>query len=208
MEILDKERLRSRFQSSGDRRLYISPILDESQLGEVSFDLRLGPDFKVSVLTRKPYVGLVRSDQNFGGTEKFRGAESFFRNTRRELGDRFILYPNQIVISCTLEYVGLPTDVYADVISRSSYTRLGLHMNTMVQPGFRGCFPLELFNHGNNPVELVVGARICQARFFELIAPAGGQSPSRKYFGNVRPVTSRAPDDPDLNKLEALREPR
>ncbi len=202
MDLLDKERMSAKIGMTGDKRLYIGPILEESQLGEVSFDLRLGTDFKVSVLTRQPFVKLVRADPDF------RGTESFLRNTRRELGDRFVLYPSQVVITCTLEYIGLPTDVYADVLSRSSYTRLGIDINTMVQPGFRGCFPLELFNHGNNPVELVVGARICQARFFELDTDAAAQSPGRKYFGNVRPVPSRAPDDPDITRLHAVREPR
>jgi len=202
VELLSKSKLLERMALSSDKRLYIAPILEQSQLGDVSFDLRLGTDFMVSILTRKSYIGIVRSDDNF------RGTESYFRNTRRELGDRFILYPSQIAITCTLEYIGLPVDVYADVISRSSFTRLGLHINTMVQPGFRGCFPLELFNHGNNPVELVVGGRICQARFFELEATASGQSPSRKYFGNVRPVASRAQEDRDIERLEAVRELR
>jgi dCTP deaminase len=78
----------------------------------------------------------------------------------------------------------------------------------MVQPGFRGCFPLDLFNHGNNPVELVVGSRICQARLFSLDLKSDSHSPARKYFGNVRPVASRAADDKDIEKLEAVREPR
>jgi dCTP deaminase len=186
----------------GDRRLYITPVLEQLQFGEVSIDLRLGVDFKVSILTRQPYIGLVREQKDF------RGIDSFFRTTRRELGDRFILYPSHAVIACTLEYVAPPTDVYTDIISRSSYTRLGLHINTMIQPGFRGCAPLELFNHSNNPVELVVGGRICQARFFELEKNVAPHTPARKYFGNVRPMVSRAQDDVDLRLLNGIRETR
>jgi dCTP deaminase len=202
VELLTKQKLNERIYVRGDAQLCITPILEETQIGDVSIDSRLGADFMVSVLTRKPFVGVVRADK------EFRGSESYFQNTRREFGDRVVLYPNQLSLACTLEYIALPLDVYADVLSRSSYTRLGIHINTMVQPGFRGCFPLELFNHGNNPVELVVGSRICQARFFELGSAAGYHSPSRKYFGNVRPVASRAPDDWDIEKLEAIREPR
>jgi dCTP deaminase len=123
---------------------------------------------------------------------------------------RFILYPNQVVLACSLEYIALPTDVYADLPTRSSYTRLGVHMNTMVQPGFRGCFPVELFNASNNPVELVVGSRIFQARMFTTGREsnyAAGAEP-RKYFGNVRPTLSRAPDDRDLSHLYEIQERR
>jgi dCTP deaminase len=201
VELLSRAAVIARLARGDERRLCIRPILDDTQVGEVSFDLRLGVDFEVSVLTRKPFVGLIRDND-------FRSAKSYFRPTRRELGDRFILYPNQIALACTLEYIGLPSDIYADILSRSSYTRLGIHVNTMIQPGFRGCFPLELFNHGNNPVEIVVGSRICQARFFELSDEAARHSSDRKYFGHVRPVTSRAADDADLAKLEKIREQR
>jgi len=202
VELLGKSAILKRLSEDSDKRLRVIPLLENDQVGEVSIDLRLGTDVLVSVLTRKPYISLVQGDVGF------RGPESYLQTTRRELGDRFVLYPNQVSIATTLEYIALPTDVYADVLSRSSYTRLGIHMNTMVQPGFRGCFPLELFNHGNNPVELVVGSRVCQARLFEISSPAASHTPFRKYFGNVRPVASRAQDDRDIKRLDAVREPR
>jgi len=74
----------------------------------------------------------------------------------------------------------------------------------MIQPGFRGCLPLELFNHGSTPVELIVGSRVCQARFYELQAGdeyLTSQPTPRKYFGAVRPVVSRADKDEDLVQL-------
>ena len=73
----------------------------------------------------------------------YRGIGSFFQATRRELGDRFVLYPHQMVLATTLEYVSLPADIYADLLTRSSFNRLGIHLSTMIQPGFRGCFPLD-----------------------------------------------------------------
>ncbi|WP_271598505.1 hypothetical protein [Bradyrhizobium sp. CCBAU 45384] len=41
--------------------------------------------------------------------------------TRRELGDIFVLYPSQLALTTTPKYVGLPADVHADVLTRSSY---------------------------------------------------------------------------------------
>jgi dCTP deaminase len=83
-------------------------------------------------------------------------------------------------------------------------------MNTMIQPGFRGCFPIELFNSGNNPVELVVGSRIFQTRLFALREESDyyGTSEPRKYLGNVRPVASRAAEDTDLSRLYRIQEKR
>lgn len=77
-------------------------------------------------------------------------------------------------------------------------------MNTMVQPGFRGCLSAELFNHGNSPVELVVGAKMFQMRLttVEADTPYGGVG--RKYFGNIRPVASKASEDQDLERLSLL----
>lgn len=182
--------------------LFISPLLDESQIGNVSIDLRLGYDFLVSIFTRKPYIEL-----GAGKGLHHRGISSYFQETRREIGDRFILYPNQVVLSTSLEYCSLPPNVYADILSRSSYTRLGIHINTMVQPGFKGCFPLELFNHGNNAIELVVGSRICQARFFRITESTDYQTSdlNRKYYGNIRPAVSKADQDFEIEKLEKLK---
>jgi dCTP deaminase len=204
VELLQRPEIQRRLNLSDKSGLFIDPLLDQDQVGEVTIDLRLGCDFLVSVLTRKPFINIVKDD---GG---FRGLASYYRGTRRELGDRLVLYPNQLVLACTLEYVALPSDVYADVLTRSSYTRLGVHMNTMIQPGFRGCFPIELFNSSNNPVELVVGSRVFQTRLFALQEESdysAGSEP-RKYLGNVRPVVSRAAQDADLPRLFQIQEKR
>lgn len=203
MELLHKTEIERRLGLADDYALRIDPLLDPKQVGEVTIDLRLGTDFLVSIHTRRAYVSLVKE-------EGYRGMGSFFQATRRELGDRFVLYPHQMVLATTLEYIALPPDVYADVLTRSSYNRLGVHLSSMIQPGFRGCFPLELFNHGNNPVELVVGSRLIQTRLFktEMDAAYVAAGRARKYFGDVRPKASRAADDPDLANLELVRERR
>lgn len=187
-----------RLGKDGESGLWIDPLLDERQIGEVTIDLRLGYDFLVSIVTRRPFIGIVRDD------ERFRSIASYFQPTRRELGERFILYPDQVVLATTLEYVALPSDCYADILTRSSYTRLGISVSTMVQPGFRGCFSVELFNHGNNPIELVVGAKMFQMRLTRLVDELKYGGLERKYFGNVRPTPSRAADDGDLPRLASL----
>ncbi|MEQ1515512.1 MAG: dCTP deaminase [Usitatibacteraceae bacterium] len=200
--MLDDQAISESLASAEADSLFIDPLLDKSQVGKVTIDLRLGYDFRVSIMTRKPSID-IGHDEN----QPHRMIGSYFQETRRELGDRFVLYPNQIVLSTTLEYVCLPPDVYADILSRSSYTRLGIPIGTMVQPGYRGTIPLELFNHGNSPIELVVGCRICQARLYKLDRPVnylqGGTK--RKYFGQVRPAVSAADADSELEILSKIR---
>jgi dCTP deaminase len=195
---MTRDELLERLGKPGPSGFWIDPLLDERQIGEVTTDLRLGYDFLVSIMTRRPFIGFDKEDDDF------RSVSSYFQPTRRELGERFILYPGQVVLSTTLEYVALPSDVYADLLTRSSYTRLGIAVNTLVQPGYRGCFSVELFNHGNNPVELVVGAKMFQMKLTKLPGgqPYGGVE--RKYFGNVRPTPSRADEDHDLPRLLRL----
>jgi len=203
MELLDKKRLIESLRSEDENSIFLDPLLDESQIGDITIDLRLGYDFYVSILTRKPYIEIAGGHGDFN-----RSIGSYFQETRREIGDRFVLYPNQVVLTTTLEYLSLPSDMYIDVLSRSSYTRLGIHLNTMVQPGFRGCIPLELFNHSNNAIELVAGSRICQARFFKMTSENEGYLDSagvpRKYYGDVRPTVSKADMDKDIKILSKI----
>lgn len=200
MTILVGEALNVRLNAPRGAELVVDPLLDATQIGRASIDLRLGYDFLVSVMTRRPSIDI-------GVSTDHRGIGSYFQETRRELGERFVLYANQVVLATSLEYIGLPADCYADISARSSYNRLGVPVATWLQPGFRGCVPLELFNHGNSPIELVVGCRFCQMRVFET---RGAQEylqagKVRKYFGDVRPRVSSADVDADLELLERLR---
>jgi dCTP deaminase len=201
MGLITRSEILESLSSNNPNSLFIDPLLDDGQIGNVTVDLRLGYDFLVSILTRKPSIDI-------GVTENIphRAIGSYFQETRREIGEKFVVYPNQVVLATTIEYVSLPLEIYGDVISRSSYTRLGLPINTMIQPGFRGCVPIELFNHGNSPVELVVGCRICQIRFFKIEnnKPYLQEGNPRKYFGNTRPTVSAADYDPELIKLNKL----
>lgn len=201
MSLLHNRRIQELLASPEHDSLFVDPLLEDSQIGAVTLDLRLGYDFLVSILTRKPSI---ETGADHGHPHRAIG--SYFQETRRELGEKFVLYPHQIVLCTTLEYVSLPHNVYADILSRSSYTRLGIPVNTMVQPGFRGCIPLELFNHGNSPVELIVGSRICQARFFEIDGDVNyvESSLQRKYFGHIRPTVSAADMDCEIKKLKFI----
>ena len=199
MTVWTKPDVQRSLASEDPDSLFIDPLLDPDQVQELTVDLRLGYDFLVSIVTRQPSIALKAV-----AAGSSRSIASYFQETRRELGSSFILYPNQVVLATSLEYIALPPNVYADVFARSSITRLGIPISTMVQPGFRGCIPLELFNHGNNAIELVVGARLCQLRLTQIEVPTTYANRPRKYFGDVRPKVSRADVDNELLRLDGI----
>lgn len=191
---LTKKALKELFDN-GD--LVLRPLLSDKQFGEVTIDLRLGTDFLVSIQGREPFIDAT-------GNHETRPINSFFQETKRLLGEEFYLHPHQTVLCSTLEYVKIPNDIFMTLSTRSSYNRLGLSVNSIVQPGYCGCISLELTNNNNNPIKLLVGASIVQARFFKLNEDTEYFSTQRKYNCQVRPMPSKADKDWDLEKIRNL----
>jgi dCTP deaminase len=179
-----------------ENKLIIRPLLDQGkQVGEISIDFRLGTDFLVSFQGREAFIDVS------GGADS-KSVRYFFLPTRRRFGDTFLLHPNQTVLCSSLEYIKMPDNIFAELSMRSSYARLGLSLSTIVHAGYCGCFSIELTNTNNNPIKIRVGARIFQARFFEINENTHYNHNSRKYVCQVRPIVSRAEQDKDLNFLK------
>ena len=141
------------------QELIIRPLLEETQISQIGIDFRLGCNFLISVHGREAFINTSLNDE-FG--EGQRDVKRFFQESRRQIGETFILYPNQTVLASSLEYVRLPDKYLLTLYMRSSYSRLGLTVSTIVQPGYCGCLSIELTNNNNNPINLTVGARIFQ----------------------------------------------
>jgi len=182
------------------KQLVVEPILDKSQIGEISIDLRIGTDFLSLHQGREAYI-----DTTQDLIEK-RPIKSHFSETRRKVGESFLLHPSQPILISTLEYLKLPNDVYAILTLRSSYSRLGLTISTIIQPGYCGCASIEIVNSGNTPIKILAGARIVQARFVRLNDVSEYFNTHRKYSCQVRPVASKANEDYELIKLLKLNE--
>ena len=180
-----------------DNKLIIRPLLSEEQFGQVSLDLRLGTDFLVSIQGREPFIDIT-------GNPESRPISSFFQETKRLVGETFYLHPQQTVLCSTLEYIKLPEDIFLTLSMRSSYSRLGLSISSIVQPGYCGCLSLELTNSNNNPIKLLVGATILQARFFKLDTNTDYHNMARKYTCQVRPMPSKGDNDKEFEKLKNL----
>ncbi|TAG59429.1 MAG: dCTP deaminase [Cytophagales bacterium] len=180
-------------------KLFIRPFLSNSQIGETSIDFRLGCDFLVSIQGRGAFL-----DANLNDSTYKTAISSFFQETRRVLGETFLLHPNQSVLSSSLEYIKMPLDVSALLIMRSSYSRLGLIISSTIQPGYCGCISIELTNTGKSPINLTVGAPVFQAKFFKLSNFSNYFHKERKYLCQVRPIVSAVNEDGDLIILNQI----
>jgi len=183
-------------------RIVVSPLLNPDQVGEAGIDFRLGYDFLVSIQGRDAFINASKNEWVQGGQQ--RNVKQFFQSSRRQLGETFILHPNQTVLAVTLEYVRLPEDCMLMLFMRSSYARLGLTISTIVQPGYCGCLSLEFTNNNNNPINLAIGARIIQGVICRVSNPTTYFHTSRKYICQVRPESSAVINDHDLTVLNEL----
>jgi len=192
---LSTEELTLRLFSPNDDRLVVTPLLPDFASG-ASVDLRLGNTFIVFVRSRTA---------SFDPLEEHQDPRQVQRSMQLAWGDSFVLHPAELVLAATLEYLVLPADLSAQVVSRSSYGRLGLLSATAVQvhPHFHGCLTLELVNLGTVPLLLTPGERIAQL----VLAPTSATPPPApsKYHCPIGPEFSKVRTDDEAAILRRLR---
>ncbi len=202
MTVLSKARLWKLLYetTSTADRLVVMPILEpDKQISEGSVDIRLGSYF---VVTRSARVGGLEP------FEEHRELSAYQETLYRAFGDQLWIHPGTFVLGVTLEYLRLPSAVYGEVTTRSSWARMGLHIASAVavHPGFAGCLTLELVNAGNTPVAIYPGARIGQLVFYEVLDPQP-VTPSGKYFAQILPQFTRLSEEaPELERWKSLSE--
>lgn len=178
-------------------KIVIDPLKDEQQIQPSSVDMRLGDEFKVFKVIRKPYID-PKDEEDI--------AEYMESSTVPE-GEAFIIHPNEFALATTQEYVKVPDDLVARVEGRSSMGRLGVTMHVTagyVDPGFEGRITLEISNIGAMPVALYSGQRVCQLVFETMTTPAelpyGHPKRNSKYMKQLKPESSRVKLDYELKK--------
>ena len=166
-------------------RLVVSPLLDlEQQVGPGTIDLRLGTEFIET--TRHQQQSIDPVDALSGIVE--------LTSSYIPLGGEFTIHPAQFVLGHTMEFVSLPPDLIGQVLTRSSWGRLGLLVATavLVQPGYKGILTLELFNAGTVPIVLRPGLRIAQLQLWQSTVPTSAPySSGGKYTSNLGPEPNR-----------------
>ncbi len=80
------------------------------------------------------------------------------------------LFPGEVVLASTLEYVRIPRDVACDLKLKSTLGRLWINHSLAgwCDPGFEGNITLELQNLGPVPFVLEAGRRIAQLIFMRM----------------------------------------
>ena len=176
-----------------DGRLVISPLLQRPK--GTGYDLRLGNSFIVFRRTGVSAFDPLDLDSDPRSIQTF---------VDLAWTDQFVLHPQEVVLAATLEYIALPADLTGQVITRSSYGRLGLLSATAVQihPNFRGCLTLELVNLSNSPLTLTPGERIAQLVLWTC-SPV--EETEEKYSCPTGPQFSKVRDDDEADVLRRLR---
>ena len=106
--------------------------------------------------------------------------------------DEFIVHPHEHLLTTTLEYIKLPTDLMAFVELRSTFARLGLFIPpTIVDANFEGQLTIELVG-GAFPVKLHKGQRFLHVIFAKLTSPV--EKPYKGKYQGQRGVTLPKPD--------------
>lgn len=193
--ISDGEILR-RLESTGPDRLTITPSAPFLVVKEASVDVRVGRNF---ITFRRTGTAAFDARARFSA-----GPANIQDYIEKDWGEEFILHPGELVLAATLEYVRMPADLTAQVITRSSYGRLGLLSATavQVQPGFTGCLTLELANLGSLPMRLSPGERIAQLVFSTVGPPVVPDG--KKYKFPTGPQFSRVSEDTDIKILRKI----
>jgi deoxycytidine triphosphate deaminase len=195
MSVLSVKDIWQRLQMEDDsRRLVVAPLLHAPK--DSGIDLRLGTRF---ILFRRS--GIATFDPLDLQNDP-RSIQMYIELSRTE---RFVLHPQEVVLGATLEYLVMPNDVTGQVITRSSYGRLGLLSATAVQvhPQFHGCLTLELANLSTIPITLTPGERIAQLVMWQT---GTADAPQTKYRYPIGPEFSRVRDDSEATILRKLRQ--
>lgn len=182
-----------RLQVDDERRLGVAPLVHAPK--GTGLDLRLGNRFIVFRRTGTATFDPLSADDDPRAVQV---------HVELSWTEQFVLHPQEVVLGASLEYVALPADLTGQVITRSSYGRLGLLSATAVQihPRFHGCLTLELVNLSTIPITLTPGERIAQLVLSRTQPVAEAEE---KYSYPIGPEFSRVRDDREANVLRALR---
>ncbi len=183
-------------------QLKVIPLIDvDTQLGSTSLDVRLGPTFQ----TYQPnQSGVV----DFTDDESVKNVRANSSIVDLDFKEGIVIAPGQFVLAHTMEYIGLPENVAAQIEGRSSFARIGIqvHMTAnLIDPGFHGSVTFEIFNAGPNPIRLFPGYRIGQLRFFQCKKPEKpyNRKKNAKYKGLLIYSDSLLAGDYEIRRLKA-----
>jgi len=185
-----------------ENRLFISPLLDQEQIGDTSIDLRLGHRFSAPKASRMGLLDIVELHNEGEVSLNENYAES-----RVPFGQHFTLHPKNSVQIGTLEYLGIPNDLEGTITLRASFSNIPIIANTaQVHPGHRGIISLTLTSNANFSIKLYPGMRIAELQLRHIATSLNEYRTSRYHF-MTRPLPVELYKDSDLEYLGPISEP-
>lgn len=167
MSALDKESILVAIRS---RKLVISPIISNDQIGSCSIDLRMGTVALLSRAGSKSHIDPAERVKTSNSHDSMRIRQQKHERFDIPFEHYFLLHPGSLILVPTLEWVKLPGDLQGVVTARSSWAREGLSIATatLINPHYCGIITLELANLGQIPIKLYPGLRLAQIAFYKL----------------------------------------
>lgn len=171
-----------------NKKVLIDPFPDLSRaMGSSTLDLQLGYEFRMVRMpleitsnshetTIHKYIAkldgervkLLENDRVVSSP----GGGAFMSFHLKD-GEAFLFPTNHLIIPFTFEWVGIPTDLQAQLQGRSRYARLGIVNNfaPRIDAGFIGPIATEIKNEGPNDFLLRPLMYIASLQFEELSSP-------------------------------------
>ncbi len=139
-----------------EKKIELRPF-DQDQIGPSGIDIRIGYNIRKFKDTKQ---------------DKLNPFEDYFEDELTELAEpedgRFIIYPEDMILIPSLEWIGVPNDMVARVVARHSFNRMGLVVvgnAGTVEPGFKGFLTIAIKNVGKTPIILYPEMPICKLMF-------------------------------------------
>ena len=144
-------------------------------LSSFGYDLRAAPEWRIFVNAFNTLVDPKTFDvKSLVETEE----------------DFCIIPPNSFVLTRSVEYLRIPTDVMVVALGKSSYARCGIVANvTPLEPGWEGHVTLELSNTTPLPAKVYANEGIVQLLFFQGEQPEVTYADRKGKYQGQRGVT-------------------
>lgn len=109
------------------------------------------------------------------------------RSVSRQV-DKIVIRPGEFLLVETMEYIKLPSNIYGEIMGKSSTGRLGVDVENagLVDSGFEGTLTLELFNKTkSHTYSIPPGFPIAQIVFYSCdeVEKSYSQRKSARYLG-------------------------
>lgn len=157
----------------------------ETNIQSVSYDL-----------TMSEKIWVYDYDNNVLDLSNKKSIESAFKEINIDFEKGYFLKPQEYILIKPKEYINMPDDLAGHIRPRTTFTRIGLIVNSQhINPSYSGVLPIGLTNNTNSIIKLNPGIGFCQIIFEKIDPPI----PCDKLYRN------KEDSKYDMEKYEEIR---